>query len=46
MTREEWFCLIQDFFAARILDAPDADCLAFAEAILQESTDTAQQDEP
>lgn len=40
MTREEWFCLLQDLLAARINDAPDADCLALAEAMLQEATDT------
>lgn len=38
MTRDEWFCLVQDFMAKRINDAPDADCLALAEAMLQEAT--------
>lgn len=39
MTREEWFCFIQDFIAKRIVDAPDDDCRALAEAILLEATD-------
>lgn len=26
MTREEWLCLIQDYLAARVNDAPDEAC--------------------
>jgi hypothetical protein len=39
MTREEWFCLIQDNLAARMNDAPDKGCLSLVEGMLQTVVD-------
>lgn len=37
--REEWFGWIQEFLEARMNDAPDETCRAFAEKLWQETAE-------